>query len=117
MSMMTRISPSLKVHALPLRHLGLDDVAWSREYTREVLNAIKDADIAVLGGDVFRERGGHLVHTYDNWHCERDVAESLANYARRSWQYAWDYVAKYPENKAEQVYFSLVTSDEPTAGL
>jgi hypothetical protein len=117
MSVTDRISPALRAQARTLDDLGLVDIAWSREHAREVLNAIRARDIAILGGDVYREQGGQLEHTYDNWHCERLPEESLAQYARRSWQHTWEYVARYPDNKAQKVFFRLVMSDEPTAGL
>lgn len=118
MSVTDQISPALRAQARALNDLGLVDVAWSREHTREVLNAIRARDIAVLGGDVYMEQNdGQLEHTYDNWHCERLPEESLSQYARRSWQHTWDYVAKYPDNKAPKVFFRLVMSDEPTAGM
>lgn len=95
----------------------MSEVAWPLDRVEDVLRAVKDSGIAVLGGDVYEDREGRLQATYDNWHCEREPAETFADYAERSWKRAWDYIVAYPRARSQTTCVVLVLSDEPTAGL
>lgn len=115
-SLLNRLPQHVATCARSLEELGLSEVAWPREAVDKVLIALKDSSVAVLGGDAYAEQDQRLSSTYDNWYCERHPRESLASYAARSWQEAWKYIERYPESEAP-IYFALVLSDEPTAGL
>lgn len=117
MNTLTLVPMHLTSYALSLEELGLADVAWPVHRIGEVLNALKDAGVAILGGDVYENDGGLLRATYDNWHCERLRTESLTEYTRRSWQQAWEYTHTYPRNPMKALYFVLVVSNEETAGM
>lgn len=117
MNALQKIPRALREHARSLEDLGLAEVAWPLDRIGDVLHSIKDAGVAVLGGDVYEDYNGQLRATYDNWHCEREATESFADYARSSWQRAWDYTLTYPRRSGRAAYIALVLSDEPTAGL
>jgi hypothetical protein len=116
MSILDRIPQQLRRHARSLDQLGIDDVAWTKEDARRVLDSIRGSNIAVLGGDVFKEHSDGLEPAYDNWHCDRVQGESLTDYATRSLEHAWSYVERYPPEPTHNEYFRLVLSDAPTAG-
>ena len=117
MDALEKIPPLLREHARSLEDLGLSDLAWPLDRIDDVLRAIKEESVAILGGDVYEEHGGRLRATYDNWECEREPAEPFTDYAQRSWQRAWEYLFAYPRHQARNVYVVLVLSTEPTAGM
>lgn len=117
MTALQKIPPQLREYARSLEDQGLADVAWPASQVDAVVRSLEDAGVAILGGDVYEEQGDRMRATYDNWHCDRAPGESFADYVRRTWEYAWQYTQTYVHTPGKSLYFVLVLSDEPTAGL
>jgi len=100
-----------------LQELGIPDLAWSLDDIGDVLRALKDQSVAILGGDVYEEQGGRIRPTFDSWHCDRDRTEPYWQYVQRCWQRAWEYTLTYPRAVGRVRYVSLVFSDNPGVGL
>jgi hypothetical protein len=114
-----KVPPRLRERARSAELDGVSGPLWTARDVLEVLGELGGSDVAVLGGDVLRTRGSaHFVHTHDNWHCDREgPGEPVQLYASRSRAVARDYVSGYPAASEEDVFFRLVLTDEPTAGL
>ena len=88
------IPPAIVSRAVPLASEGVEDVAWCREDALEVIRLARDAQFAILGGDVWMRQGKRWVPTYDTWACDRDQEESLEAFSARSCDKASAYVAE-----------------------
>jgi hypothetical protein len=112
-----KLPEEVKRSLYSLSGLGIPDLAWSLDDISDVLRALKDTGLAILGGDVYAQEAGRVRPTFDSWHCDRDRAESYGEYVRRCWQSAWEYTLTYPREVGHDRYVSLVFSDDPGVGL
>jgi hypothetical protein len=96
--------------------LGVDEVAWRRDDALEVLARLGEG-VAVLGGDVYAERGGRLRPGDASWSCERQAGEDLPAYAARSRGVAAAYLRAFREAAGGATYYALVVSADETADL
>ncbi len=115
MEIRKKISSVLVSKARSLESLGLQEVAWTKSATLELLGQLKGQTVVVLGGDVYCVALGSPTPTYENWSCERRLGENLAGYSARSQQEAVAFVRAYPD--LPETLFSLVLDEEETAGL
>ena len=103
------IPPSLLQKGRQLAEIGLNEVAWLKQDALVLLKAFEDSEIVILGGDVYRDIGGKLISTYDNWYCDPEIGENEASYAPRSRQKAIDYIGNYQEQRgAGKVWYVIV---------
>jgi hypothetical protein len=103
------------VRARSLEALGLNEVAWTQEDALQVLDQLRGMPVAILGGDVYSSKTGHLMPTYDNWCCDRHADEDFAAFAARSQRVAAEYIAK--RSPLSEDLIVLVSDGEVTAGL
>jgi hypothetical protein len=94
--------------------LGVDELAWRRDDALAVLDGL-DASVAVLGGDVYVERGGRLRVDGASWSCERRADEAMADFAARSRRQASEYIARFRNQSIDPSYFVLVVTADVTA--
>jgi len=95
-----------------LSELGIKDRAWHWDQLEFVLAALVGKGTVVLGGDVYEERGGRALPTYDSWHCDREVSEPFQRYAERSIKCARDYLTAYRRPANRSLLVSLVFAEE-----
>jgi hypothetical protein len=100
-----------------LSALGSADTAWEYQDALQVIEALTGSGVAILGGDVYYDRAGTLVHTSDNWSCERSSGESKQAYALRSQSCAADYLRRYRQADDIPVIVALTLNDSATAGM
>jgi hypothetical protein len=100
-----------------LEALGLGDPAWQINDAKDLMQALRGTTVAVLGGDIYHERQGILVSSYDNWYTERTPHESLERFALRSQSRALEYLERYQLSSDAETLVGLVMTDEATAGL
>jgi hypothetical protein len=101
--------------ARSLAELGLNEVAWDRRDTLEILEHVHGWPLAILGGDVYRLTSGRLEPTCDSWFCNRHTGESAQEFALRSQQAAREFVSS--ESGSPDDYFVLVVDEASIAGL
>jgi Immunity protein 40 len=94
-----------------LSEIGVNGMALERDAALEAIEALKDSQSAILGGDVYRLVAGIPEHTYDNWYSQREDSESLEHYVRRSWGVAKRYIESYVDPEDGSILYSLVLSD------
>ncbi|MBT3321371.1 MAG: hypothetical protein HN392_03705 [Anaerolineae bacterium] len=96
-----KIPPHLKGKEISLEHIGLSEVAWSKNDALDLLKYLEATDHFVLGGDVLALEVDHYQHNYDNWHFNFEDGD-----AKESIEQAASYINKYP---AGDYAFVLVT--------
>lgn len=111
------IGDDFRARQVSLASIGLNDLAWSFQDARLLVESLKGHSVAILGGHLYVAHNGAIRPVYDNWYTERVLLESLAEYAARSQVHAKEYLAKYPVSKDREMLVSLTMSDEPTAGM
>ena len=112
MNLPVEIPIHLHQRAISLDHLGVDEVAWTRDDVFEIIRALEQTRVAILGGDVLQKFGTHPTHNYDSWHTDRKEREAWLEYAARSRQATRAYVNAYPNPQAGSITFVLVFSSE-----
>lgn len=105
-------SALIKKHGVPLRQWnpGSEEVALNKEGALELLEALRDSSIAVLGGDVVCIDQGRLRYVYAQWSCERNAGETSAEFAKRSQHMAYEYVLNFCPAENYEPLFVFVFS-------
>lgn len=95
---------------IPLRQWnpGSEEVAFDREASLKVLEALGGSEIAVLGGDVVRLIQGRLKYVHQDWTCNRSAGESPRDYVNRSQLVACEYIRKFRPAEGYEPLFVLV---------
>jgi hypothetical protein len=100
-----------------LKHLGIKEVALLRSDALDAIKSLEGHQIAVLGGDVYRDENGRLSPTYHNWFCEQRADENPMEFTKRSQQIALDSVQKYKTSEENKTLYTLTVSELGTIGL
>lgn len=89
--------------------LGPEHRNWalSKEQALTAIDCLRDAGIAVLGGDVLGGPEENYRHTYDNWYFEPQSSGAESDAVSSGAQKASSYIRGYPRADA---YFVLVTA-------
>ncbi|HAM40436.1 MAG TPA: hypothetical protein DDX89_01165 [Candidatus Omnitrophica bacterium] len=112
MSLPAQIPSHLSQRAIPLDHLGVKEVAWTRKDALEIVRTLEQTRVAILGGDVLQKQRDLFAHNYDNWHCDRQEQESWSAYAVRSRRETQTYLNAYPDPRDDSIAFVLVFGSE-----
>ncbi len=91
-----------------LESLGIKNWALSRQKILQVLEQLRELQVPILGGDVYKLVNGVLRSTYDNWYCEPLPNESLLDFVERSIDQAKQYIESYNVKKRNDIFFALV---------
>ena len=102
------ISEELRASAFPLDHLGVCEVAWTRQSALDVISALRGTKWAILGGDVLVQRDGVFRHSNDNWHSDRRGDERCPEFIERSHGESRIYIEQFPEKPNLPVAYVLV---------
>jgi len=102
------VPPSLRSRAIRLDHLHVAEVAWTRADALAVVDALRDSDAAILGGDVLVNSERGYVHNYDDWYSEPAPDEGCRAFAARSRREARSYLASYAATGEQPHAFILV---------
>jgi len=103
------LSDELLGVGVSLKSIGTEGTAWYRANVSQVLDALRDTDWAVLGGDVLRVAGQQIEYSYANWHSEVRSGETRKEFVTRSIEEAMAYISNYPDDGSEGAHlFALV---------
>jgi len=98
----------LKNRGKPLMAIGVNSFALDKESALIAIGFLQEANIPILGGDVFKQLEEKLTLTYDNWSCQKEKYSSNEEYINASLEEAKEYIENYKANRNELVYFELV---------
>lgn len=93
---------------IPLKELGIRDIALERADALRAVEILRNASLPILGGDVYLKRGNKVESAYADWHSDRRSGEELDAYFARSWTTTEDYIKRYPQPPDGTPLFSLV---------
>ena len=98
-----------------------EEKALSVEYALQAIELLKEAKIAIYGGDILTEADGELVYAHDiwgkeyhylNWYCDKLDDEERADYLQRSYDKAKEGIMeakKVADRLGDKCYIVLVT--------
>jgi Immunity protein 40 len=99
----------LNSKGIPLSMLGISDIALKRDDALQAVSLLRAAEIPILGGDVYFQRGNLIELAYANWYVQLKEKEEKDSYLRRSWDMSEAYIREFPDNNKGDLLFSLVT--------
>jgi hypothetical protein len=102
-----------RAKAVDLSRTGFADAAWPITSYREIVDTLRNAGFAILGGDILKGRRRDLEHTYDSWSSDVKPGEPWPAFVTRSCANATNYLAKL--QKQPDLWFTVVVSARPSA--
>ncbi len=109
----TSILPNeILVLGISLEPEGINTLAWKYKDAINLVKYCRTHDIAILGGDVFRQiHGNRYQHTYDTWYLETDGYSAWDEYVDASCKHTFDKINTFSIlGKDEGIVFSIVTA-------
>ena len=97
----------LKSRGVPLRELGIGDIALDRTDALNAVELLRKSSIPILGGDVYFKRQSGIELAYANWHSDPQPGEDRQRFANRSCLETENYIRSFPPSDAAPL-FSLV---------
>jgi len=110
MSAVYEYAELLKTRGIPLRELGIADIALERADALNAIELLQRASVPVLGGDIYFKRPNGIEHAYANWHSDPQPGENRQRFASRSCFESADYISSFPTSDAMPL-FVLVIDD------
>lgn len=95
-----------------LESLGIDGIAYPIEYAIQLIDMVKNKNVAILGGDLYRMKDSSIESTYDNWYCETLPIERLSDFVQRSHVTAKEYLTSYPVTLGDKILVLFVLEYE-----
>lgn len=104
------------------RRVPLDpykDYAWYREDALAVCEALTNAGLGLLGGDVWEISQGGPKHTLDTWYCnptseEQVSPDAWARFVVRALDKGREFISRYPESHGKNYAYGLVWTAHKT---
>jgi hypothetical protein len=104
----TEYDALLDSRGISLAQMGVREIGLRREDALLAVEFLRDAEIPILGGDVWYCRDGKFELTYENWYAEPNPIEDERAYAHRSCKIAEQYVRAFPKLAEVEPLFVLV---------
>jgi len=106
------IKDKITQKSISLEGYGINDLAWSKEDAKRLINEIMKDKIGILGGDVYKLTPKRLEPLSDNWVCEPMETESEEEYHSRSKFESLKYIENYPIEPDEKIIFSITFTEK-----
>lgn len=106
MNKQTEINKLLK-KGYSLLEAGINNCAFSKEDSLNILYHFEELHVIILGGDVCELTNNYIQPNYDNWYCNRLSNETDIEFSKRSVKKAKDYIMNYNVDQ-RQIFFSFV---------
>lgn len=106
------IKEKITQKSISLEGYGLNDLAWTKEDAKNLINSIMKDRIGILGGDVYKLTLNRLEPLYDNWACEPAATESKEEYYSRSKSESLKYIENYPVQAEKNIVFSITFTEK-----
>ncbi|NGX38072.1 MAG: hypothetical protein K1000chlam2_01243 [Chlamydiae bacterium] len=107
-----KIKEKIIQKAISLEKYGINDLAWSKEDAKSLINAIMKDEIGILGGDVYKLTLNRLEPLCDNWSCEPIGTGSEEEYYSKSKSESLKYIENYPIQSGEEILFSITFTEK-----
>jgi hypothetical protein len=91
-----------------LAEMNVRDIGLFRDDALLAIDLLREAEIPILGGDVWYRRNGRFEPAYANWHTDPNPTEDQRTYSQRSCKTAEQYVRGFPEQAVVEPLFVLV---------
>jgi hypothetical protein len=98
----------LKTRGVPLRELGIADIALERADALSAVELLQRASIPILGGDVYFRRQNGIEMAYANWHSDPQPEEDRRLFAKRSGFEAAEYIRSFPASDAVPLFVLVI---------
>lgn len=94
------IEKFFSMHGNSLEFAGISGFGLERHFALELINLLRERNIAILGGDVYRIESNRIEPTYDNWYLDKEVGVDDSWYIQKSLAKAELFIRDYndPEN-------------------
>lgn len=106
------IKDKITQKSISLEGYGINDLAWSKEDAKNLINEIMKDKVGILGGDVYKLTPKRLEPLSDNWSCEPKETESEEEYYSRSKSESLKYIENYPVEPEEKIIFSITFTEK-----
>jgi len=103
-----RYEELLRSRGVSLAEMGVRDIGLVRNDALLAIEFLREAEIPILGGDVWFCRDGKLDVAYANWHTDPNPMEDPLVYSQRSCNASEQYVRDFPEQVDVEPLFVLV---------
>ncbi|MBX9838779.1 MAG: hypothetical protein K2X69_10770 [Silvanigrellaceae bacterium] len=107
-----KIKEKITKNSVSLERYGLNDLAWTKEDAKKIINDIMEDEIGILGGDVYELTEDYLAPVYDNWLCKKNKNESLNDYYLKSKVESLNYIENYQVSYKKTVVFAIVFTEQ-----
>ncbi len=98
--------------SISLEKYGLNDLAWSKEDAKNLVESIMKDRIGILGGDVYKLEANRIEPLDDNWACEPGQTESQEEFYMRSKVESLNYIENYPLREEKNIIFSITFTEK-----
>jgi hypothetical protein len=97
-----------------LKAIGLNEIALAKHDAIDAVRSLEGSQMAILGGDVYYEKGGRMLPAYDNWYCNPQSNENPLAFAKRSQTVALDFLENHRADGT--TFYVLVLAELGVAG-
>ena len=95
-----------------LEEKGIDNYAFSYQQAILLVDALRQSNVPILGGDVSLKLGSSIEPSYDNWYCDKIEDERDSDFLRRSCDVAETFIKEYKKNNIiKEPLFAFVIGD------
>lgn len=98
------ILEKIEQNCICLEKYGLSDLAWSKADAQNLIRALMNENIGIIGGTVYKLKQDQLEILGDHWHCE--PIKMAKDYTRSKLQ-SLNYIESYVVEKDEKIIFSI----------
>ena len=110
--MKKELKEKISIKSIHLNIYGMDDLAWTKQDAKNLIESIMNDKIGILGGDVYKLSINFLEPLYDNWSCEPNKSESEEEFYLRSKIESLKYIENYPIELNEKIIFSITFTEK-----
>jgi len=104
----------LKRLGVSLQNPGVSEVGLARADALRAVELLRDAKIAILGGDVYLRQQDRVRPWFpNNWTVNPSLGEDRHAYLRRSWERAEAYIKEFPHPVDGEPLFVIVPAEVP----
>ena len=114
MDLLSRVLPqSILDQGLLIFPEEFAETAWPISLSKKVLLHVHQAQLAILGGDIYVKSVDKFAFAYDTWSVDINRGEKWSEYVSRSYVVAKEYLGE--NGFTDEHWFVLVVKEKPSA--
>ena len=95
-----------------LEEIGIDNYAFPYQQAILLVDALRQSNVPILGGDVYLKLGYSIEISYDNWYCDKKENERDGVFVNRSCDVAETFIKEYKrKNNVKEPLFAFVIGE------